>query len=251
VRETPIETRHLLDLRERAERYGTYTFSGFLSLAEQDELLRAAGPGPGAYLKLYGGFEGAERKIAVFGSEKDFGFPPEYPVRAVRIDPVSEKYGEDLSHRDYLGAILALGIDRSLTGDIAVDGKHALLICLDTALPFLLDNLREVRHTAVRLTEAPADIPDLKPKLTELRINVPSERLDCIVAGLTKLSRAKAEELFRRQLVFVNSRLIEDGSKKLKEGDVLNVRGFGKAIYRGIDGESKKGRLYVVLEKYI
>jgi len=249
--ETSIEIRHLLDLQARAEKNGTYTYSGFLSLAEQDELLRAVGQCALPSLNFYGGFDGAERKIAVFGSEKDFGYPPEYPVRVIRIDPVSEKYGEELSHRDYLGAILSLGIDRSLTGDIPVDGKHAFCLCLDTAADFLCENLKEVRHTAVRAAAVTGNIPDLRPRLAELRLNIPSERLDCIVAGLTKLSRAKADELFKKQLVFVNSRIIEDGSKKPKPGDVINVRGFGKAQYQGIDGESKKGRLYVVLQKYM
>ena len=251
MNEQDRKLRHLLDLAGQAERYGTYTYSGFLSLAEQDSLLRFPDRPLSVPLRFFGGFEGAERKIAVFGSEKDLGFPPAYPVKVLRIDPLSEKYGEELSHRDYLGAVLALGIDRSVTGDILVDGKRAWLLCLDTASDFLKENLAEVRHTSVKLTEVSGDVPELQPKLQTLRVNIASERLDAVVSAFTKLSRAKALELFRRQLVFVNSGLQTDGSKKPKPGDVLNVRGFGKAIYEGIDGESKKGRLYAVLKKYV
>ncbi len=242
---------HLTDLARQAESRNMYTFSGFLGLAEQDiyeKLSRELG-----FIdhSLYGGSDASERMIAVFGSEKQFGFKPDCPVRVVSVRPVNEKFGEELSHRDYLGAVLNLGIERSLIGDIVIRGKNAWIYCLDTIVDFLKENLKTVRHTDVLCEEASLDVPELKPVLEETRVNVASERLDAIVAAFTKLSRSKAVELFTRQRVYVNGRCIEKPSAGLKIGDVMSVRGFGKAVYGGIDGKSKKGRLYVILNRYV
>ena len=243
-------SRRFSDLSHLAERRGTYTFSNFLNLTEQDQFLRLKSSFPMA-ASLYGPQETSERKIAVFGSEAEFGYPPEYPVSVLKIAPVSEKFSEELSHRDYLGAILNTGIDRGLTGDIIVRGKKAYLFCLDSIADYLKDNVHHIRHTDVLVSAASGSLPELAPEFQELRLNVPSERLDAIVAAFINQSRTKATVYFSRELVFVNSRAVTDVSAHLKPGDVLNVRGFGKAIYDGIDGQSRKGRLYVVLRKYI
>ncbi len=244
-----ILKRHLLDLSAQAERQGAYTFSGFLSLPEQDLFLSLQRDFPTAS-RLFGGNASAERKLAVFGSPDEFGYEPELPIAVIAVSPLSLKYGEALSHPDYLGALLNLGIDRSLIGDIIIREKQAWFFCLESAAAFLSESLTKVRHTDVRCERVFGDIPELEPVLEEIRVNVASERLDAIVAAYTGISRSHVEELFTKQRVFVNGRVILKESTNLKEGDVLNVRGFGKAIYGGIDGTSKKGRLYVVLKKY-
>ena len=108
---------HLRDLQKRAERSGISTFSGFLSLPEQDLFLRGVREYGFHDYRLEGGTESAERRIVVFPGDGD-GFSPKLPIVILEVMPLTEKYAEELSHRDVLGAMMSLGIDRSLTGDI-------------------------------------------------------------------------------------------------------------------------------------
>ena len=241
--------RHLLDLVRKSERSGIWQYSAFLTPAEQDEFLRCP-EAAGASFVLCGGYEAAERKILAAGDEAESG-PPEPPVRVVAVRPKSEKYAEELTHRDYLGAILGLGIERSLVGDILVQGKSAWVFCLPTAAEIMASGLDQVRRTAVTAEETAADVPELQPRYQALRLNVSSERLDAVTAGFAGLSRGQAEKLFSAEKVFVNGRVTTDRSARLKAGDILSVRGFGKAVYDGIEKETRKNRLWVSLRKYI
>ncbi|MBQ6679920.1 MAG: hypothetical protein IJM76_07870 [Lachnospiraceae bacterium] len=257
--------RHLIDLAGQAERRYCFVSGGFLSLAEQEAFTRLLPSFRGVKAFLYGGHEGAERCIPVFIPEELLpspeagpapgGRPPfpegEDPLTVLLIEPVNRRFAEELTHRDYLGAILNLGIDRSLTGDILVKEDGAYLFCLKSIAPFLSESLTRVRNTSVRLSEVSFDLPALRPEFETLRVNVASERFDAVLSALTKLSRGKTAELFRQQRVQVNGRITEDPDHRLKEGDVISIRGFGKAIYEGISGESRKGRLYVELKKYV
>ena len=240
--------RHLLDLLRRSEKTGTWQYSGFLSPAEQDELLRCP-EAAGFPFRLWGGYDGAERKILAAGDEAESG-PPELPVRVVAVRPKSVKYAEELTHRDYLGAVLGLGIERSLVGDILVEEKCAWVVCLGAAAGIIEAGLDQVRRTAVAAETVSADVPELCPKYAPLRLNVSSERLDAVVAAFAGVSRGQAEKLFGAEKVFVNGRMTPDKSARLKEGDILSVRGFGKAVYDGIERETRKNRLWVSLRKY-
>ena len=244
-----VTLRHLLDLCRRNEKTGTWQYSAFLSPAEQEELLRS--PETAGYsFFLTGGYEAAERKILAAGTEEESG-PAEPPVSVVTVTPRSEKYAEELSHRDYLGAILGLGIDRSLIGDILVQGKRAWFFCLSSAADMLAASLAQVRRTAVTAELSSPDVPELQPRYAAFRLNVASERLDAVVAAFAGLSRGQAEKLFAGEKVFVNGRMTADRSARLKAGDVLSVRGFGKAVYDGIEHETRKDRLWISLRKYV
>ena len=244
-----MKLRHLADLCRRSEKTGLWVYSGFLSLAEQ-QAFRQASVSRGLDFRFWGGSEWAERRILAAGSESLLGCPPDYPLRLLAIRPASEKYGEELTHRDYLGAVLNLGIDRELTGDILVQGKHAWMFCLDSAADLICEGLTRVRHTTVVTERAPREAPPPEPALEPLSLNVPSERLDAMVAGLTGLSRARASELFPAGKVHVNGQPILDGSKAPNPGDLLSVRGYGKVVYDGIRRETKKNRLVVELRKF-
>ena len=158
---------------------------------------------------------------------------------------------ENLSHRDYLGAILNLGIERSLIGDILVQEKQAWFFCLDSAADFLVSSLIRVRNTTVSAFFVSGDVPELQPRFESVRLNIASERLDAVLSAFTGLSRARTEPLFSGEKVFVNGRVVTDKSMKLKQGDIVSVRGFGKAVYDGIEYETKKSRLWVSLRKYV
>jgi RNA-binding protein YlmH len=239
--------RHLMDLLARSERTGQWYYSGFLSPAEQEDLLRCP-EAAGASFFLYGGYEGAERKILAAGNEEEAG-RAEPPIRVIAVEPRSRKFAEELSHRDYLGAILGLGIERSLIGDILIRDGQAWFFCLESAADMLASGLEQVRRTAVKAKIVPPDIPELQPRYVPLRLNVASERLDAVTAAFAGVSRGQAGALLAAEKVFVNGRVTTDKGARLKEGDILTVRGVGKAVYDGIEQETKKRRLWVCLRK--
>lgn len=244
-----VTLRHLLDLCRKSEKTGRWQYSGFLSPAEQDDLLRSKEAAGFSFL-LTGGYGNAERRIMAAGNETEMG-PPDPPVSVIAVTPKSEKYAEELTHRDYLGAILGLGIERSLVGDILVREKRAWFFCLSSAAEMLVSALTQVRRTSVTAEITAADVPELQPRYAPIRANVASERLDAVAAAFAGLSRGQADKLFAAEKVYVNGRMTTDRSLRLKEGDVLSVRGFGKAVYDGIEYETRKNRYQVRLRKLI
>ncbi|MBO4834887.1 MAG: hypothetical protein J5483_02130 [Lachnospiraceae bacterium] len=239
----------ILDLSEQARNQGVYACSHFLTPLEQDIVLSMKGDL--FDLSFTGGNDGAIRKIAVFGSVSSLGYEWEDPIHVLQISPLSEKYAEELSHRDYLGALMSLGIDRSLTGDILVRDKEAFVYVLETIIPFLTESLTQVRHTSVICQETTADIPQLEIQYQTLHANLASERLDLLVAFLTGSKRETAKALLGGQKVFVNGRLKENAGYPIEAGDEITIRGYGKFIYDGITGTSRKGRCNIAVRKYI
>ena len=142
--------RHLLDLCRKSEKTGTWQYSAFLSPAEQDDWLRSR-EAAGFRFLLDGGYENAERKILVAGNEAEMG-PPELPVSVIAVTPKSEKYAEELTHRDYLGAILGLGIERGLIGDILVRDRRAWVFCLPSAAERRQKNQARLSRTRISPT---------------------------------------------------------------------------------------------------
>lgn len=236
----------LAELSARADERGIFTYSEFLTLSQQDALLSKALSG--APVSLFGGYDAAERKIAVFGSEELFGWSEEPPVSCVLIEPVSQKFADPLTHRDFLGALMSLGIRREVLGDIIVHENRGYLFCLDPISEYIIKELTDVRHTTVRCSVSqPPDIISLPPEKTEL--TVASERMDALVAAVYRLSRSESQALFEKELVFSGGRLIK-ASSQCSEGAMISVRGHGRFLYEGAIRETKKGRLRVSVRIY-
>ena len=244
-----VMLRHLLDLFRKSEKTGIWLYSGFLSPAEQQDLLCSREAAAFSF-RLCGGYENAERKILAAGDETESG-PPEPPVSVIAVNPRSARFAEELTHRDYLGAVLGLGIERSVIGDILVREQGALMFCLSSVAEMLVSSLTQVRRTAVSASVAAADLPELQPRYAALRMNVASERADAVVSAFTGLSRGQTDKLFATGKVSVNGRILTDRSYRLKEKDSFSVRGVGKAVYDGIEYETKKNRLQVRIRKLI
>ena len=248
--EEELFKRRIEDLALQADTQRVYTNSPFLTPLEQDLLLSVKRDLP-VGCRLYGGNESCIRKIAVFGSEEDFGYPWEDPVRILHIRPKAEKFARECSHRDYLGSLMALGIERRLTGDIVVRGKEAWVYVLDTAVDYISENLTQVAHNTVVCEPVETEVPELQPQFQTMEANIASERLDLILAAAADLKREEAKKLLAAEKVFVNGRLVTSAGQKLKEGDELVIRGYGKFIFDGVSGTSRKGRLYAALRKYL
>ena len=172
-------------------------------------------------------------------------FTWDYPIDCIRLEPKAVKFSEDLTHRDYLGAILNLGVDRSVVGDILIEDHTASFFCLRQMTDFFLENLCRVRHTTVVASkiEDPGDLP--RPELKPVSGTCASVRLDF------GTSRSSIVHCIEEGLVFVNGKLITSNGYEPKEGDIISVRKKGRFIYDGVSRQTKKGRLGVRILLYI
>lgn len=196
----------------------------------------------------FGGTADCERVMLRFGSEELCGYEEHFPIQCIEISPVVEKFGEELGHRDYLGALMNLGIERGTLGDIIIVGKCAFLFCTEKMAPYIMENLNQVRHTNVRCRIA-RNIPESTITRLERRtVQVSAARADSIIAKVYNLSRSEGVELFRAKKIFVNGRLNENNSGQLKPGDKVTVRGFGRFQFVAVAGETRKGKLNVEVD---
>lgn len=241
------------DLDRIAYERGIEKHSGFLSEAEIAAFHRAEKELSGRYF-LTGGYPDAERMAVIWPADyEEDGDAERSVIACLKAAPVSPKFSEELSHRDFLGAMMNLSIERECIGDICCtkDSGTAWIFCQKNIAPVLCDELTRVRHTEVTVTEVPLSEVSYHPSFQELNVNVASERLDALLAAVYKLSRKDAAELIQSEKVFVNGEAVQNDSKKIPEGAKISVRGFGKFLYDGISAESRKGRLFVKIRKYI
>lgn len=236
--------KRFLDLANRSWRQNLFAFTGFLSMAEQQVFWQTAGELPGK-AELYGGAKLAERQMVRFGDPAEMGYEEPFPITCILVEPVLEKFSDDLTHRDFLGAVMNLGIDRSTVGDIFLDGKKAYLFCTEAMAPYLLEHLTQVRHTRVTCSIVPeiGQVPERKYEKKE--VQVASLRCDSVVAAVYQLSRSQSLELFRAKKIFVNGRQMEHNSYLLKPQDVVSVRGYGKFMFCQEKHTTRKGKLVV------
>lgn len=238
------------DLAERSYSQGIYTFTAFLGLSEQEIFWQQEGKLRHAGYAMEGGCQDADRVVIRFGNETELGYQVAFPIVCIHIRPLQQKFADDLSHRDFLGALMNLGIDRSTLGDIKVGDREAYLFCLDSIAEFICENLTKIRHTHVRcaVTENFTDIPQEEPET--VNIQVQSLRIDAVLSKVYNVSREKSLELFRAGKVYVNGRLCENNSRLLKAGETVNARGFGKFSLIGEPRETRKGKLAVEAAVY-
>jgi len=242
--------KRLQDLANRSYRQNTFTFTEFLGLAEQDVFWQAEPELRSAGYRLFGGRDGADRVVIRFGNPEELGYEEDFPITCIHVCPKNQKFADDLSHRDFLGALMNLGIERSTLGDILVGEKQAYLFCLKNVAGFLCENLNQVKHTIVncKVTEELRELQMEEPDHVFLQVS--SERVDAVIAKTYKLSREESLALFRAGKVFVDGRSCENNSKLLKTGETVNARGYGKFQFLGIRGETRKGKSSVEVAVY-
>ena len=240
------------ELAGRSEAAPYFIFADFLGLNERSIFLSAVSKF-GAHVKytLFGGTLGTERVMARLGDAEEIGFDSPFPIKTVKIEAEAPKFAEKLSHRDYLGAILALGIEREKIGDIAILENSAFLFAEEQMAEYIASTLESVRHTKVRCR-----ITDQLPegelyKTKRIKIQALGERLDAVVAKVFSLSREEASRLFLKGLVFIDGALCESVSKIPKHGQVISVRGKGRFIYLGYETLSKKGKKNIEIDLFV
>ncbi len=234
---------HIFDMAEVCDRRSVSVYGDFLSENSISTLLCRK-----QYLPLepvlFGGTEDAERQMVAFIAEYD---EAHFPISAVRI---YSPHIKSLSHRDFLGSILGLGIKREKCGDIIILDNECYVIAHRDIASFIASNLTKVGREGVKCEECDLSHIRLPEKSFEpVKGTVATLRLDAVVSLFAGKGRSQAAELISAGFVFVNGILAAKNDMHVRDGDVISVRGHGKAILE-TGGKSKKNRTFITLNKY-
>ena len=225
-KEETLLRKRLIELSNNAYQRGIIMYSDFLNLNELNILHTTPKDSFPVPYRTFGGYDPSERQMAAFLPDAFYMYMDEesirstYPIRILKISPLQPKFAEELSHRDYLGALLNLGITR-------------------------------VRHTTVRAVEVENADFKWEPKYEEIKGTVASVRLDSLLSLAFSSSRSKLTALIEAGRVYVNGKLITSNGYHVKDNDIISVRQMGRFQYEGVLSETKKGRYYVTIRKYI
>ena len=236
------------DLCRRCERSASLTATNFLTPAERFQLEQWAKSVPEARLFFSGGHPDCERTVGFFLPdylEAEYLDLSEH-IRALEL---SAAFGSP-GHRDYMGALLGMGIGREWLGDIWVRDNKAIVFCLPSVAPHLLSIDKVGRCSVTVRALSLEEIPAPERRVKEKVFSVQSPRLDAVVGGLFDLSRTEAARQIAAGTVSVNYEVSLKTDSAIREGDILSLRGKGKGRITGFGGNSRKGRLFVYGEIY-
>lgn len=197
-----------------------------------------------SYVECNGFFDDSERKMISFNNQ----YKNPFPMKLLKIQNTSKF--STLTHRDFLGAILAVGIERNKIGDLIVDNDICYFPVHKDIVEFILYNLDKIGKVHCKIEECPEDFEIPKIKFKEDIIMVSSLRIDGIVSKITNLSRGKAQSSVEQGKVLIDYTVIKDKSYELKGEERITIRGYGKFILGNIIGNSKSGKIKVIIKKY-
>ena len=240
-----IFIKKIYDVVRLSEKYHSPKFSKFLDETEQ-AIIKEERTLNGV---LFGGYEGAERKL--FGVFPDWQEPSEdeFPIAILEF---TKKYEKELTHRHYLGTILSIGIERNKIGDILPDEKGATVFVLEDIAEFIKENIKKIAGCGVDIDICDASSIKIPEKRFELiDIVAASMRLDACLGAILKISRKDAKNLALSGNVSINHLEPKSEDVKLTQGDLLSIRGFGRAEVLEIGGKTRSDRVHITVKKYI
>jgi len=243
----------VLDRAEQAASRNIPSATDFLSPQQQmltQDLLRLAGYAETSFVRL-GGYDGAERNLFLFLPDwlESEDAASQSPIRCLRASFRAE---EKLTHRDFLGSLMGMGIVREKIGDILVGPDSADLLVLDSVAEFLRQSWDSAGRAKLTVTEIdPSHIHIPAVKCQEVRDTVSSLRLDAVASTGFRMARGKAAELISSGRVQVNWRECTKPDKPLAAGDTVSARGFGKFVLTEVGGTTRKGRISIVVKRYV
>ena len=197
---------------------------------------------------FYGGFEHAKRKVLAVFPQGALPALEDFPIQPLEF---LYRKSDVLTHRDFLGALLSHQIKREVLGDILVDEGKTVVFVYNTVGDTLVREISKIGSAGVKLRVAQSKTFSVQERFEEINGTVASLRSDCILSLATKLSREKAALLIKSIGVDINYEKSFSVSTLFKENDVFSLRGYGKYILTEIGGTSKKGKIYVRINKYI
>ncbi|HNX28931.1 MAG TPA: YlmH/Sll1252 family protein [Syntrophomonadaceae bacterium] len=232
------------DLAQQALQ-GNSVRSDFLDLRQQTLGEAVAVQYADILWKMDGGFDAAERKRLLLGPVWEDEEAMDNHIEYIQIKP-TDKNETSLGHRDYLGAIMNLGIKREKFGDILVHEREAFVLVDKSLTDYLCQQLERVGHSRVvteRINREDLRLPKSEP--AQINCTIPSLRLDAVLATACKISRSEAAALIEAGRVQLNHQVTEKIAAPIKVDDLLSVRGQGRIRLDEIQGISKKGRYRV------
>ena len=248
--EDSILSAKICDLISLSEKRCCPCFSDFLNLHEIHVAVKTADSNAFSRYCLFGGFEQAERKM--FCAFPDY-MEEEDCAEQFPIVPLTFIYKKEfpLSHSDFLGALMALGIKRSCLGDIVAAGEGQTVVFVKKEMAeYICGNVNKVGRVGVNVKkDFPEDFSPVK-SFSDIFITVSSMRLDCIVSALTGLSREKSSAMILAGNVFIDSGEVLKQDFAVKAGDTVTVRRKGKFLVDSVNGNTKKGRIKISVKKY-
>ncbi len=229
-------------IRNRAE------FLGFLNEAEIAQAENILGEICYYNFSFWGGFKGAQRKV--------LGVFPSYQQPSIDYFDVIAlffriKSFENLTHRDFLGSVLSLGLERSAVGDIVVQGDKVVILTKGSLKAFISSSLKKVSHSKLEFMQGYHEEINVNLEFRKAYSTVASGRLDCVLGAILRKSREKSCELLNSSLVKVNYDEISMRTYKVKNGDIISVKGYGKFKITSIENKTRKNRLKLEFEKFI
>ena len=243
--------KRMLDLSYRAQKTYSITYTDFVDpfllgkiKSHRLELL-------GFNLLTYGGIAQSERQIIAFSHDEITIQEEDFPIGILKVS-VCTGIGKPLSHRDYLGAVMGLGIEREKIGDLLIQEDKAFIVVHKEILEYILFSLDSIsRYGKITCQEvSPEDIPSFEQEYKIFNATVSSARADAIIAAGFKLSRTGVAKLIASQRALCNGVIVSQASP-IGEGDICTLRGVGKIKIKEIGSLTKKGRLRVEIYRYI
>lgn len=240
----------LVDLAEAVQKNQKFRLSEFLDPFGQGIAETVAANYGNVKVDFAGGYQGAERARAIFIHENFAGTPAGFDIACIKA-AWNGQFAR-LSHRDVLGALMGLGIERDRLGDLLVTHDSVKIICDSKMAAYLLTNLTKIG--AVGVTCEKSALEEIAPKeerCKEIRATVASLRIDSIAAAGFGSSRSRAAADIAADKVKLNWQAVKSASQTVKEGDIISMRGRGRLEIAEIRGQTKKGRTVVVLKRYL
>ena len=239
------EKKRFSELAMRAAFTGSPQFTRFLEPAMERDAVSAA-RAAGAQVTFFGGYENAERRMAAFVCDEE---PGRFPIAVLEMR-WNAKFAE-AKHRDLLGAVMGLGLERDATGDVCLSTEPGLayLFCTDDVASYIMADLESAGRASLKIEPA-GELKIAPPEGSTLRVTVQNLRLDAVLAAGYKLSRSEAQRLISAGLVKLNHIPEERGDVRVVEGSLISARGYGRLRIDEVQGETKKGRIGVVLFRY-
>ena len=246
----------VLDKIEFCKNRNKIEYTDFLNLVQQDLINKFLKKIKFENYYFFGGAGEAERKVLILYPEKlteEMARKNHSKIMSIIKIKVPIELENEYDHRNYLGAIMKIGIEREKIGDISVKRNGAEIIIKNEVQNFLMQNLGALTRfsSSEILSESIDNLTKIETKKIELNEIVASLRLDNIVSALARISRNKAVEMLEQERVFLNFKCETKSSKQVNVGDIITIRGKGRFEFKEISGNTKKGRYIIKIEKYI